>query len=219
MIYILNIETATKKCSVAVSKNNELIACREVAEEQFSHAEKLHVFIEEVMAEAQLQLTDLNAVAVSKGPGSYTGLRIGVSSAKGLCYALNIPLISVDTLAILAYQIAPEEGSIQPMIDARRMEVFTQQFDRYHTATGKAYALIVDETAFAGEVQKIHLLGDGAVKCQAVLNDDRFVYYPENIYPSAKDMIALSFEKYKKNDIEDVAYFEPFYLKDFQLNK
>ena len=219
MIYILNIETATKKCSVAVSKDNELIAYRELAEEQFSHAERLHVFIEEVMAEARLKWHNLNAVAVSKGPGSYTGLRIGVSSAKGLCYALGIPLISVDTLAILARQITPEEGSIQPMIDARRMEVFTQKFDRHHKAEGNAYALIVDETAFAGEKQKIHLLGDGAIKCQAVLDGEHFVYYPEYKYPSAKDMIGLSFEKYKKNDIEDVAYFEPFYLKDFQLNR
>ena len=129
MVYILNIETATKNCSVSLSKNEETLVVKELSEEQFSHAEKLHVFIKDVLCEANSSLSQLNAIAISKGPGSYTGLRIGVSAAKGLCYALNIPLIGVDTLAILASRLSLKTGFIVPMIDARRMEVFTQVFD------------------------------------------------------------------------------------------
>ena len=129
IVYILNIETATKNCSVSVSRNGELVALKELSDEQFNHAEKLHVFISSVLEEAAIGLNDLQAIAVSKGPGSYTGLRIGVSAAKGLCYALNIPLIAVDTLKILAEAITVDNGFIVPMIDARRMEVFTQKFN------------------------------------------------------------------------------------------
>lgn len=220
MSYILNIETATKNCSVAIAKNGKLVACREIAEENFSHAEKLHVFIEELMLEAQIQLQDLKAVAVSKGPGSYTGLRIGVSAAKGLCYALDLPLISVDTLAILAQRITIDSGFIVPMIDARRMEVFTQTFSTDRQAIDKAHALIVEEQSFSSLGSgPFYLIGDGAMKCATILSGSQFVYAPEIIYPSAKEMVELSFQKYKKNDIEDVAYFEPFYLKDFQFHK
>lgn len=130
MNYILNIETATKNCSVSLARDGETILCKEIAEEGYSHAEKLHVFIEEIIKESQLNIKDLTAVAVSKGPGSYTGLRIGVSTAKGLCYALGIPLISVDTLAVLAVAVTQNDGWIIPMIDARRMEVYSAVFDQ-----------------------------------------------------------------------------------------
>ena len=132
MNYILNIETATKNCSVSLARNGVTILCKEIAEEGYSHAEKLHVFIEEIIKESQLNIKDLHAVAVSKGPGSYTGLRIGVSTAKGLCYALGIPLISVDTLAVLAAAVKQNDGLIVPMIDARRMEVYSAVFDKNH---------------------------------------------------------------------------------------
>ena len=130
MTYILNIETATKNCSVSLSADGKTIALQEIATENFSHAEKLHVFIATLLKEHHLQFKDIQAIAVSQGPGSYTGLRIGVSSAKGFCYALNIPMIAVDTLQLLAKQIQIEDGIIIPMIDARRMEVFTAFFDK-----------------------------------------------------------------------------------------
>ena len=128
MPYILNIETATKNCSVALAKEGKTILCKEIAEEGYSHAERLHVFIEEVIEEAGITFKDLAAIAVSQGPGSYTGLRIGVSAAKGLCYALDIPLIAVDTLKTLASQVKISSGLIIPMIDARRMEVYSAIF-------------------------------------------------------------------------------------------
>jgi len=217
MIYILNIETATKNCSVSLSKNGQTVAIKEVSEEQFSHAEKLHLFIKEVLAAESILLENLNAVAVSKGPGSYTGLRIGVSAAKGLCYALNIPLIAVDTLAILAEKISVDSGIIVPMIDARRMEVFTQMYSKDHSPLSLAEALIVDETAFADTTEKIHLIGDGALKCKTVLTDNKFVFHDDVIYPSANEMSRISYKKYVENTFEDVAYFEPYYLKDFML--
>ena len=217
MIYILNIETATKQCSVSVSNNNELIALRELAEENFNHAEKLHVFIEEVMTESNIKLSDLNAVSVSKGPGSYTGLRIGVSTAKGLCYALDIPLIAIDTLQIIAKQIQISEGIIQPMIDARRMEVFTASFDKNYQIVGQTKALVLDENSFEDIQEKIHFIGDGAEKSEAVLKSERFVFYSHLKYPSAKEMVELSYDAYLNKKFEDVAYFEPYYLKDFML--
>ena len=217
MVYILNIETATKNCSVSISKNGNLVALIELSEAQFNHAEKLHIFIKEVLNQSKIALSHLNAIAVSKGPGSYTGLRIGVSAAKGLCYALSIPLISVDTLAILAKKVQIEEGYIVPMIDARRMEVFTQMFDKTHNAITNAEALIIDENAFAEFNQQLHILGDGSLKCKEVLTDAKFVFYDEVQYPSAKEMIQLSYQKFQQNMFEDVAYFEPYYLKDFML--
>ena len=217
IVYILNIETATKNCSVSVSRNGELVALKELSDEQFNHAEKLHVFISSVLEEVAIGLNDLQAIAVSKGPGSYTGLRIGVSAAKGLCYALNIPLIAVDTLAVLAEKISVDSGIIVPMIDARRMEVFTQMFRGDYAPLSVAEALIVDETAFADISENIHLIGDGALKCKTVLTDVKFIFHEQVVYPSANEMSRLSYKKYVENTFEDVAYFEPYYLKDFML--
>ncbi len=219
MVYILHIETATKNCSVSIAKNGEIIALKEQATESFSHAEKLHLYIETVLKQAQLQLSNLQAIAVSQGPGSYTGLRIGVSAAKGLCYALNIPLIAVDTLAILAEQIAIKNGLIVPMLDARRMEVYSAFFNAKHQKTRTTKAEIISAESYSEINETMHLLGDGASKLTSILTADKFKFYPEILYPSAKDMASIAYNKFKKSDTVDVAYFEPFYLKDFILNR
>ncbi|WP_035759838.1 tRNA (adenosine(37)-N6)-threonylcarbamoyltransferase complex dimerization subunit type 1 TsaB [Flavobacterium tegetincola] len=218
-IYILNIETATKNCSVAVAKNGHTIALREIAEEGYSHAEKLHVFIEELISESNLTFKDFNAIAVSQGPGSYTGLRIGISSAKGLCYALNIPLIAVDTLQSLAAQIKINEGTIIPMIDARRMEVFSASYDQNLNQIQAVAAEIITEESYQNRNDEVHFLGDGASKCKIYMDKDNFTFHDTIIYPSANEMSFLSFEKYKKSDTVDVAYFEPLYVKDFMITK
>ena len=219
MPIILNIETATKNCSVALAKEGKTIACKEIAEQNFSHAEKLHVFIEELLAENQLQFSDLSAIAVSQGPGSYTGLRIGVSSAKGFCYALNIPMIAIDTLQLLANQIQIEDGIIISMIDARRIEVFSAFYDKNHNQIRNTQAEIIDETSYREISETIHLVGDGTEKFKNTLTDDKFVFHSDVVFPSAKEMCELSFEKFKTSNFVDVAYFEPYYLKDFVLSK
>ena len=219
MSIILNIETATKNCSVALANEGKTIACKEIAEQNFSHAEKLHVFIEELLAENQLQFSDLNAIAVSQGPGSYTGLRIGVSSAKGFCYALNIPMIAIDTLQLLAKQIQIEDGIIIPMIDARRMEVFTAFYDKNHNQIRNTLSEIIDETSYQEITETIHLVGDGTEKFKNTLIDTKFVFHSDVVFPSANEMSQLSFDKYQIRDFVDVAYFEPYYLKDFVLSK
>ncbi len=219
MAIILNLETATKNCSVTIAREGKTIACKEIAEQNFSHAEKLHVFIEELLAENNLNFSDLNAIAVSQGPGSYTGLRIGVSSAKGFCYALNIPLIAVDTLQLLAKQIQIEEGIIIPMIDARRMEVFTAIYDKNYQQIRTTQAEIIDENTYQEIGEKIHLVGDGTEKLKNTLTHEKFVFHSDVVFPSANEMSELSFLKYKKSDFVDVAYFEPYYLKDFVLAK
>lgn len=219
MVFILSVETATKNCSVSLSKNGKTVSCKEIAEQNFSHAEKLHIFIEEILKENNITLQDLNAIAVSKGPGSYTGLRIGVSSVKGMCYALNIPMIAIDTLTLLAKQIVIEDGIIIPMIDARRMEVYTAFFDKEYTMQREVRADIIDENSYSEINTNVHLVGDGIAKFKEVLTNDKFIFYDAIIYPSANEMSNLAFEKYKISDFVDIAYFEPYYLKDFVLNK
>ena len=217
MSYILNIETATKNCSVALAKEGKTIICKEIAEEGYSHAERLHVFIEEVMKEAGMALKDLVAIAVSQGPGSYTGLRIGVSAAKGLCFALDIPLIAVDTLQTLASQVSVSSGLIVPMIDARRMEVYSAIFSPNFEKTRAVEAEIITEDSFSDLQETLYFVGDCAEKGKTVLTKENFVFLDKIKYPSANEMSFLSFEKYKKNDTVDVAYFEPYYLKDFLI--
>ena len=218
-MYILNIETATKNCSVSLAKNGETILCKEIAEQGYSHAEKLHVFIEEILKETGIGVNDLNGIAVSKGPGSYTGLRIGVSSAKGLCYALGIPLISVDTLQVLAKQVVIENGLIVPMLDARRMEVYSAIFDKSYSKIKEVQAEILTENSYADSTETFYFIGDCQEKCKTVLTAANFYFLPEIVFPSASEMSALSYEKFINNDFEDVAYFEPFYLKDFLITK
>jgi tRNA threonylcarbamoyladenosine biosynthesis protein TsaB len=215
--YILNIETATKNCSVALAKEGKTILCKEIAEEGYSHAERLHVFIEEIVKEAGITFSDLAAIAVSQGPGSYTGLRIGVSAAKGLCYALGIPLIAIDTLQTLASQITVSYGLIIPMIDARRMEVYSAVFAPNHENKREIQAEIIDENSFDAYNETLYFIGDCAAKCKSVLTKDNFVFLENIKYPSAKEMSKLSYEKYKISDTVDVAYFEPYYLKDFMV--
>lgn len=217
MEYILNIETATKNCSVALAKDGKTIVCKEIAEEGYSHAERLHVFIEEIIKEAGITLNDLSAIAVSQGPGSYTGLRIGVSAAKGLCYALDIPLIAVDTLQALASQVAISNGLIIPMIDARRMEVYSAVFAPNLERKREVLAEIITDNSFENLQETLYFVGDCAEKCKSVLTKENYIFLDEIVYPSAKEMSAISFEKFKKSDTVDVAYFEPYYLKDFMI--
>ncbi|MBP1225590.1 tRNA (adenosine(37)-N6)-threonylcarbamoyltransferase complex dimerization subunit type 1 TsaB [Flavobacterium sp. 1355] len=217
MSFILNIETATKNCSVAISKNGETILCKEIAEEGYSHAEKLHVFIEEAIAEAKISVQDLVAVAVSQGPGSYTGLRIGVSAAKGLCFALNLPLIAVDTLQTLASQAKVSDGKIIPMLDARRMEVYSEIFNAKLETERPILAEVIDENSFQDINETVYFVGDCAEKCKTVLTKENFIFLEDIKYPSAAAMSKISFDKYQISDTVDVAYFEPYYLKDFMM--
>ena len=217
MSYILNIETATKNCSVALAKEGKTILCKEIAEEGYSHAERLHVFIEEIIKEVGITFQDLIAIAVSQGPGSYTGLRIGVSAAKGLSYALEIPLIAVDTLQILASQATISSGLIIPMLDARRMEVYSAIFTSNLKKTRAVQAEIITENSFEELQETLYFVGDCAEKCKPFLTKDNFIFLDEIKYPSAKEMSVISFEKYQKNETVDVAYFEPYYLKDFMI--
>ena len=217
MEYILNIETATKNCSVALAKEGKTIVCKEIAEEGYSHAERLHVFIEEIIEEAGIMFNDISAIAVSQGPGSYTGLRIGVSAAKGLCYALEIPLIAVDTLQALASQVNISNGLIIPMIDARRMEVYSAIFAPNLERKREVLAEIITENLFENFQETLYFIGDCAEKCKSVLTKENYIFLDKIVYPSAKEMSAISFEKFKINDTVDVAYFEPYYLKDFMI--
>lgn len=219
MSLLLNIETATKNCSVSVAKNGQTILCKEISELGYSHAEKLHVFIEEILQETNTNFSEVSAVAVSKGPGSYTGLRIGVSAAKGICYALNIPLISIDTLAILAQQVNIEEGIIVPMIDARRMEVYSAVFDKNHAKIMEVQAEVLTAESYAEIEEPAYFIGDCQEKCKTVLTKANFHFVSNSIFPSANEMSKLSFQKFSNQDFEDVAYFEPFYLKDFMVMK
>jgi tRNA threonylcarbamoyladenosine biosynthesis protein TsaB len=215
--YILNIETATKNCSVALAKDGKTIISKEIAEEGYSHAERLHVFIEEIIKEAGITFNDLSAVAVSQGPGSYTGLRIGVSAAKGLCYALDIPLIAVDTLKALASQVTISSGLIIPMIDARRMEVYSAIFAPNLERKREVLAEIITEHSFENLEETLYFVGDCAEKCKSVLTKENYIFLDGIVYPSAIEMSAISFEKFKISDTVDVAYFEPYYLKDFMI--
>jgi tRNA threonylcarbamoyladenosine biosynthesis protein TsaB len=219
MTYILNIETATKNCSVSFAKNGETIICKEIAEQGYSHAEKLHVFIVEIIKEAGVLMSDLKAIAVSQGPGSYTGLRIGVSAAKGLCYALEIPLIAIDTLTSLANQVKHNDGLIVPMIDARRMEVYSAIFNSNKEMIREVQAEILTEESFANQAETVYFIGDSNEKAKSVLTKANFIFLDEIVFPSANEMSAISYQKFQNNDFVDVAYFEPYYLKDFMFAK
>lgn len=220
MAYILNIETSTKNCSVSIAKDGELIAFKELNTGNYSHAEMLHPFIADCMKESKLTFDQLDAVAVGKGPGSYTGLRIGVSAAKGLCFSNDLPLISINSLEVLAHSCKASSGYIIPMIDARRMEVYCSVFNAGKELVSETEAKIIDETSFQSYLEQgtVTFLGDGAEKCKTILQHKNASFIDDH-FPSAKDMIQLTYAKYKKNDVENVAYFEPFYLKDFVVTK
>lgn len=216
MTYILNIETATKNCSVSLAKNGKTIVLKELNSGEYSHAEKLHEFIKQVVDEAGIELEELKAVAVSKGPGSYTGLRIGVSAAKGLCFALDIPLISVNTLQVLALSISISEGVVIPLLDARRMEVYSAVFNSENESLREVKAEIISEDSFKEYLnkQKVYFVGDGVEKCKGIITHKNAIFIDDKL-PSANEMSILSFEKLKNKNFEDVAYFEPYYLKEF----
>lgn len=218
-MYILNIETSTKNCSVSLAKDGKTVALKEIAEQNFTHSEKLHLFIDELIKKGGISYKDLSAVALSKGPGSYTGLRIGTSTAKGLCFALDIPLIAIDSLQILAQQVNLNDGLVIPMIDARRMEVYIAIFDQNHNKISETAALIIDENSFSDISEKAYFVGDGAEKCKTVLQQKNFIFLSEIIYPSANEMSELSYQKFQNEGFEDIAYFEPFYLKEFFTGK
>jgi tRNA threonylcarbamoyladenosine biosynthesis protein TsaB len=220
MPVILNLETATKVCSVSLSKDEEIISYREYFGE-YAHAEKLTVFVQQVLKEAQLAFSDLDAVAVSKGPGSYTGLRIGVSAAKGFAFTLEIPLLAVSTLENMALQAIRKTGDPSalycPMIDARRMEVYCAFYDKELKEIQKTSAEIIDENSFDGllKTHKVFFFGDGSAKCREVLGANPSAVFLEGIGPSSLSMAPLSLAAFKAEKFENVAYFEPFYLKEF----
>lgn len=224
---ILCLETSTAVCSVALVKEGNVIALRESLDGQ-NHAEKITLFIDEVMKEANVAYKDLDAVAVSKGPGSYTGLRIGVSTAKGLCYAMEKPLIAIDTLEAMAWGFRNSQQSIVnsqqsesiilcPMIDARRMEVYSAFFNEKLERTTETEALIIDENSFMELKQNHHLylFGDGADKLFTLFEKEENITVVEKFHCSAAYMATLAEKALKEKDFVDTAYFEPFYLKDF----
>lgn len=218
MSKILNIETSTTVCSVSISENGTCKCFRENFNGN-NHSELIGVFVQEVLAEAGLKPQDLDAVALSIGPGSYTGLRIGTSFAKGLCYGTDIPLITIPTLKIIA-QNAKEKYNIEddallcPMIDARRMEVYCCVYDSKLNEVHATEPQIIDENSFADVLKdkKVYFFGNGAAKCKQYITSENAIFLDE-VYPLATSMIALSEEAFLRNDFADVAYFEPFYLK------
>jgi tRNA threonylcarbamoyladenosine biosynthesis protein TsaB len=216
LAFILNIETSTTNCSVSLSKEGETLFLKEDYSTQYSHAERLHVYIDDVLKKAKIRPQELSAVAISKGPGSYTGLRIGVSAAKGLCYAIDKPLISVSTLEALAYQVKANDGMIIPLLDARRMEVYSAVFDASFNLTREIKAEIIDPSSFEVYLEqgKVQFIGNGVEKTTSVIQHENAIFIDGKL-PSANEMSPLSYQNYLNNSYEDLAYFEPYYLKDF----
>ena len=218
MALILCLETATTVCSVALAKDGKLLAIREV-NQGYTHSENLTIFSEQVLSEAGHKFSDLDAIAVSKGPGSYTGLRIGVSAAKGFCFALEKPLIAVNTLRGMAYGAAKnvkEKSLLCPMIDARRMEVYCAFYDLDNNEIRSTSAEIITEDSFADILKenKVIFFGDGAAKCKQAITHPNAIFI-DNAFPSAGYLVQIAENKFANKEFEDVAYFEPYYLKDF----
>ena len=220
MALILHIETSTTVCSVAVSKGDKILFYKEETEGP-SHATLLGVFVQQAVDELKKYAEKPDAISVSAGPGSYTGLRIGVSEAKGLCFGWGIPLIAVETLKLLALQVVntaevTSTDLLCPMIDARRMEVYTCLFDTDLKHVLSTTASIIDESSYAKELEdrKVYFFGNGAMKCNTVIHSSNAVFI-DGIYPKASDMVSIANEAYLHNQFVDVAYYEPFYLKEF----
>jgi len=225
MAGILNIETSTPLCSVALALDGQIVAQRETLEDK-SHSALLTVFIEEILKERKLQVMDLDAVAVGKGPGSFTGLRIGVSTAKGLCYGSKLPLIAAGTLEILFTQALElvqagipgydEEVLFCPMIDARRMEVFTCLFTSSGKVVENVSARIIDRDSYSDLLssRRIIFFGSGMDKCRGALSHPNSLFL-DDVYPHAAALAVMAEKAYHKREFENLAYFEPFYLKDF----
>jgi tRNA threonylcarbamoyladenosine biosynthesis protein TsaB len=220
MPYILNLETSTRQCSVALAKDGICISKKKLLAENFSHSEKLHLFIQDVINEAGIVISDLEAIAISKGPGSYTGLRIGVAAAKGLCFALDLPLISIDTLSLMVQPFFDQKSFdfFIPMLDARRMEVYTSVHNKNKRIELQTSALVLNEDSFMNQVGNDNclIIGNGASKFKS-LNPKINAHFKKEIhYPSAEDMCLLVWDKFSNKEFEALASFEPFYLKDFQ---
>lgn len=220
MSYILNIESSTTNCSISLANNGELISIRELNEKNYSHSTKLHSFIEEVLKNSNITVNKLSAIAVSSGPGSYTGLRIGVSAAKGLCYALQIPLISVPTLQVLARQLnIQREDLIIPVMDARRDEVYSAVYNSEYELVRDIFPEIIDSESFSGLAKdnKLYFIGNGQEKCERLIRkNSNLIFSNYDTFPSSKEMILISFKKFKKSKFEDIAYFDPDYLKNLK---
>jgi tRNA threonylcarbamoyladenosine biosynthesis protein TsaB len=225
MSYILQIETATTSCSVALAHNRQVLAFKEIDARNI-HAEVITVYIDELITKCNITYADLDAVAVSCGPGSYTGLRIGVSTAKGLCFALDKPLIAVETLAAMATGAATnhqveDDILLCPMIDARRMEVYTAIFDKAGQVIKPTAAEIIDESSFVTLLAKHNILffGDGAEKCREALGNNSHAHFLSGFVNSAAHLTNIAADKFDRKEFVDVAYFEPYYLKDFIAGK
>ncbi|MFM7682908.1 MAG: tRNA (adenosine(37)-N6)-threonylcarbamoyltransferase complex dimerization subunit type 1 TsaB [Bacteroidota bacterium] len=214
--FLLHVETATKVCSVALSKNGQQVAVKETNSDQYIHGESLNLFIEDVLSEAKVNIEDLSAVSISAGPGSYTGLRIGVSSVKGLCFGLGIPLISIPTLDAL-YALASQQYTSAPicvMLDARRMEVYSQVWEKDGITLKHLSADVLDENSYE-EFDTFVCVGDGCEKMKNIWQS-RPIHFDLSLIPSAVGQIKLACNKFLVNDFEDVADFVPLYLKEFQ---
>lgn len=218
MAVILNLETATKNCSVGIARDGQSTSMVEMATEKYVHSEKLHQFIQDALTQANSTFAELDAVTVSNGPGSYTGLRIGISAAKGLCFALNIPMIALNTNDILVSGIEPEnkQAHFLSVIDARRDEVFARGYDSTKKPTSKIKAVVLEPGMFS-EIEHLCIVGDAAIKTAELINHPSVEVLQQ--FPSASQMAKLSEEKYKAGDFVDVAYHEPYYLKEFVAGK
>lgn len=225
MSYILIIETSTEVCSVALAREGELIDLLESGEGQ-NHARLVSVYAENLLARNKVKSSGLAAVAISRGPGSYTGLRIGVSTAKGLCYAARIPLIAVGTLESMATYVAADrfrfgidesrETLYCPMIDARRMEVYSMLIDQNGNTVKPISAEVVDESFLARELsdRQVVFLGNGSAKCRKAINSPNAIFV-DGVRASASHLCKLAWKAFQEQKFENLAYFEPFYLKDF----
>ena len=220
MSLILNIETSSTNCSVSLSKKGKVVDCLEKDSTNYSHSQKLHSFINEIMKKNKVLFNDLKAVGVGIGPGSYTGLRIGLSSAKGICYALNIPLISVSSLENLIVNI-DFNGLLIPTIDARRDEVYSSIYDKNMKIIREEMPEIINSKSFLNYSSKCKILivGSGQFKCKDIISFDSNFHWDNKIQkPSARNMCAIAYKKYEFENFEDIAYCEPKYLKEFKKN-
>lgn len=215
MALILNIETATKVCSVALGKDGDTLDFIDILEDDYSHSEKLNLSILELLAKNELTFDNIEAVAISSGPGSYTGLRIGSSSAKGFCYGKNIPLIGVNTLEAMCHLAPIDSGVKIPVIDARRMEVFGSVFSDNNQRLKDDFNEIVTEHSFSDIEGEKYIFGNGAEKLKEILKVNTSIHFINDVFCSARGMISLAEEKFQQKDFEDVAYFEPNYGKEF----
>lgn len=228
MARILAIETSTKQCSVALGHDGRVVATKAERDNHFIHSEKLHLFLQDLLKEVGWQPGSLDAIAVSLGPGSYTGLRIGISAAKGLAQALELPVIGRNSLAVLAAGFAQAQTELGPgekllpLLDARRMEVYAALYAVNGKELRPPEARIVEEAKHFEEwlagTEPVHVFGDGQEKCQTVLSGNHFHFYTD-WYPEAAMLLPMAAEAYRESDFLNLAYFEPLYLKSFQATR